>query len=368
MKRKPPQLKKTNKIWNKPPFGGLVCYNDLMNKLIEYLKNDWQKKSVIVGSALIVLSSATVLLSMVIRRGEVANAPEINDNVNATLPLPKVFKDLYAVSLDNHIDARPVSGLSKAVLVYELPVEGNITRYLGVFERGTEVDEIGAVRSARPYFLDLIAELGPSLFLHFGGSPDSLEKIASTPFLREANRDGMGNAGENYWRDTGRDMPHNAYTSSDEVEKMFASRTGEARAVSTWLMAADPDIDLRGQDDVFTVPISNSANYQPEWRYSRESNIYSRYIRDKQEFDREKNAIETKNVIVMDVAVKMLDEIGRLQVDLVGSGKATVYRNGEKIDAAWRNETGGAVTRFYADDGSEIVLTSGSVWVEVVKK
>ncbi len=338
-----------------------------IQKIVEYLKTDWRKKAVIAGGALILVSLAILVLSMTARRHEVAGG-EDNANTASALPAPKVFKDLYAAPIDNHLDARPVSGVSKAVLVYEAPVEGDITRLLAVFERGSEIAEIGPVRSARPYFLDWVAELGPSLFLHFGGSPEALSRIASTPFLREVDEDGMGNAGDRYWRDTSRDMPHNAYTSTDDVEKMFAARTGESRTVSAWLMAPDPDIGVRGVGEAFTVPLSKSANYQPEWRYDRERNVYVRHIRGIQEFDRQKNPLEAKNVIVMETTVKVLDDIGRLRVATDGTGKATVYHNGEKIDATWRNDAGGAPVRFYGSDGLELALTNGSVWIEVVKK
>src|SRR3989338_407175 len=65
---------------------------------------------------------------------------------------------LVAVMIDNHMDARPQSGLAEARVVYEAPVEGNFTRFLAIFAATDDVEKAGPVRSARPYFLDWVEE------------------------------------------------------------------------------------------------------------------------------------------------------------------------------------------------------------------
>lgn len=339
-----------------------------MTKIISYLKAHWQIAAVAVGAALLVVSVLVMVLAFGARRNQMAGAPAGNTNAAAALPVGKTYTDFYAVAIDNHVEARPPSGINQAAFVYEAPVEGGITRFLAIFERGASVAEIGPVRSARPYFLDWVAELGPSLFLHFGGSPDAMNKIASTPYLYEADRDGTGAAGSGFWRDDKRDAPHNAYTSSANVEKMFAARGGSARTVTPWLMVPDPDPLARGQAGSFTVPMSTDAGYTPEWRYDPSRNIYARYIKNKAQLDRSGAPLEAKNIIVMKTDVKVLDSDGRLSVATAGEGGATIYRNGETIAGTWNNDAGGALARFYGPDGSEVVLTEGNVWIEVVKK
>jgi hypothetical protein len=339
-----------------------------MQKIVAYFKANWQIAAVIVGAALIVVSAMVIFFVFGARRNQTAVTPIGNANLAPVLPAGKTYTDLYAVSIDNHVDARPPSGLNQAAFVYEVPVEGGITRFLAVFERGVNVPEIGPVRSARPYFLDWVTELGPSLFLHFGGSPAAMSRIASIPYLYEADRDGTGSAGNGFWRDGKRDAPHNAYTSSANVEKMFASRGGSARTVTPWLMVPDPDSSTRGKADNFTVPMSTDAGYTPEWRYDPSRNLYARYIKNKAQLDRSGAPLEAKNIIVMKTDVQVLDSEGRLSVAIAGAGGATIYRNGETIAGIWNNDAGGALARFYRPDGSEVVLTEGNVWIEVEKK
>lgn len=340
-----------------------------MNDIIIYLKGHWQKSAIVGGIALVVLSMVAILFLSTMRIRSIAHTAANTNSQEPVFVKPTVrtYTDLFAVSIDNMVDARPASGIDQATLVYEMPVEGDITRLLAVFERGTEVKEIGPVRSARPYLLDWVSGLGPSLFLHFGGSPEALSRIASSASLKQVDRDGMGNAASGFWRDDSRDMPHNAYTSSEKVEKMFAIRSGEPRTVAAWLMAPEPDAPARGAGETFTVPLSTSASYRPEWRYDAAKNVYIRYSRGKQELTRDGAAVEAKNVIVMQTDVKSLDAVGRLKITTAGQGHATVYRNGEKVDGTW-NAAEGTLAKFYGGDGNEVVLTEGNVWVEVVKK
>ena len=54
-----------------------------------------------------------------------------------------------AVMVENEYNARPQSGLDRAGIVYEILAEGGtrLALYLG-----EDLEEIGPVRSARPYF------------------------------------------------------------------------------------------------------------------------------------------------------------------------------------------------------------------------
>ena len=58
-----------------------------------------------------------------------------------------------AVMLGNNISGAPQSGIGHAGVVYEAPVEGNITRLMGIFEDYDGLERIGSVRSCRDYYL-----------------------------------------------------------------------------------------------------------------------------------------------------------------------------------------------------------------------
>ena len=51
-----------------------------------------------------------------------------------------------AVMIDNVGDARPQAGLNDAYIVYEIIVEGNLTRLMALF-KDVELEKIGPIRS-----------------------------------------------------------------------------------------------------------------------------------------------------------------------------------------------------------------------------
>ena len=80
-----------------------------------------------------------------------------------------------AVMINNHPAARPQSGLHKADIVYELLAEGDVTRFLAIFQ-SEQPDNIGPVRSARSYYIEL-AKGYDSLYIAHGNSPDAKKML-----------------------------------------------------------------------------------------------------------------------------------------------------------------------------------------------
>lgn len=354
--------------------GGIENYN--MQKTFDYLKKHWRLSALIAGGVLIVISVGSFLILANMRDKSMAKAPAAaNANTNAAATpesaATKTYADLYAVSIDNMVDARPASGINQAAFIYEAPVEGNITRFLAFFERGVQAPQIGPVRSARLYFLDWIADWSAAEFFHFGGSPEALAHIAATPALAAADEDGVtGAGGAFYARDATRNAPHNAYTSSDNAEKAFVRSASGVASVNAWLMEDDPDISARGADGQKIAPeLSSDIAYDPVWVYSSATNLYTRTVKGQVEKDTDGAAVTAKNIIVISTGVSVIDADGRLKVGTSGSGAAIIYRNGQSEDVTWNEDPANpSPPHFTAADGSPAVLTSGNVWIEVVKK
>ena len=74
-----------------------------------------------------------------------------------------------AVAINNSTKAVKVqTGLQKAYLVYEIPVEGGLTRLLAFYKDTSDIT-IGTIRSARHNFLDYVLEQD-ALFVCYGWS------------------------------------------------------------------------------------------------------------------------------------------------------------------------------------------------------
>ena len=74
-------------------------------------------------------------------------------------------------TINNHPLARPQSGLAQADVVYEMLAEGDVTRFLALYQ--SEIPEsIGPIRSARSYFIDIAKGLDAFYIAH-GYSPEA---------------------------------------------------------------------------------------------------------------------------------------------------------------------------------------------------
>lgn len=269
---------------------------------------------------------------------------------------------IFAVQVENMVDGRPLSGLSKANLVYETLVEAGITRFLALFISGDNlVEKIGPVRSARPYYIDW-AEEYKALYVHSGGSPEALDIIPSHDVL---NFDEFAN-GRYFWRDNTRYAPHNLYTSSELLKNGFEMKEGGAKEdFVAWQFKEEVTEDKRPENGSIKINFS-SDSYLAKWIYQKSENTYLRYQGEKVKEDREGGRIKAKNIIVQFTEIKVLDEVGRKKIKTIGSGEAVVFQDGIKIEGEWKKEKRGDRTKFYDKNGEEIKFNPGVTWIEVV--
>lgn len=270
-----------------------------------------------------------------------------------------------ALVIENHFESRPPSGLSRASLVYEILVEGGITRFLALYEASGLVTLIGPVRSCRTYYLNL-AEEYQSLFVHVGGSPDCLDNIKRRVYdVYDLNQYFNG---DYFWRN-GRIAPHNVYTSTELLNKYLDNRgIDKPGEFESWLYK-DPGASSSTQvlDDAKSLIIDYSIEaYKVEWQYDSESGDYRRHLAGEVHSDSDGAEIRAQNVIVQYVRTSLLDRIGRLDLKLEGRGGAVVFQDGKVIQGYWKKPDRQSRTKFYNLDGEEIAFNRGLSWVEVL--
>lgn len=271
---------------------------------------------------------------------------------------------LIAVMVENHFESWPQSGVADARVVYEAPVEGNISRFLLLYTEDQEIDKVGPVRSARPYYLDWVAEYGTPLYVHVGGSPAALDQIKQygvndfNEFFR----------GWYFWRDTNRYAPHNAYTSSDlwtdaleEYADNYTTTTYDG-----WQFG---DVDVCTENCVNEIEVVYSGNtYTAGWAYNTTTESFFRSQAGSADLDSDGTQVVADTVIVQYVDTTVLDGVGRLGMDTVGTGSSTVFQKGHAIVGEWRKPTRTARTRFFDESGEEVVLNPGKIWVQVINR
>lgn len=270
---------------------------------------------------------------------------------------------IVTVMVENNLEAWPLSGVHKANVVYEAPVEGNIPRFMLVYTLDNEVNQVGPVRSARPYYLDWASEYGNAMYMHVGGSPDALDLIEKYEIfdINEMNR------GWYFWRSEDRTAPHNTYTSS----KLWNSASEKYNEYYTqedydgWVFEKNNGC-VDNCVSKIEVPFSAAGAYKAVWEFNTTTQKYIRFQNTKQNFDLDGGEVEADTIIVQKVKVKVLDEIGRKEIETLGTGDVIVFRNGKMIKGKWLKESRKDRTKFYDEEGKIISLQAGKIWIEAL--
>lgn len=268
---------------------------------------------------------------------------------------------IIAVMINNHVDARPTSGLAQASLVYEAEVEGGITRFMAVYDNSKKIDEIGSIRSARPYFLEWVNEFS-ALYAHCGGSPEALVQIIKDDItdLNEFNK------GKYYWRDNSRIAPHNIYTSSEKLNEYLDVNDIQEGDYFSWNYKDDLAIDSRPASS--TIEINYKSKYfAVEWKYDQENNGYQRYVLGKIQKEKNGEFLFSKNVIIQESKAEVLDEKLRLSMDVIGEGEAIICLDGTCSEGKWKKGSKTSRTRYYSQEKNEVELNAGPTWIQVVR-
>lgn len=270
---------------------------------------------------------------------------------------------IFAISIDNYIDAQPQTGIEKANLVIEAPVEAKITRWLAFFDLSTvdELEKIGPVRSARPYFLDWLSPY-QAIFMHVGGSPEALSNIKEYG-INDLDQFFYSHY---YWRDKTRYAPHNVYSSQELMELAVENR--EIEAFNDYHCYQFEE-NIKNDDDELVENIK-VKNYWPaytvNWEYQPEDNTYLRYNNKSVYKTLTGSQILAKNVIIIIADVEIIDDYGRRKIDTINSGQSFIFNNGSKINATWKKESREARIRFLDEQGNEISFYPGLIWIHVI--
>lgn len=270
----------------------------------------------------------------------------------------------FAVVIENHPDARPQSGYTKADVVYETLAEGGITRTLAIFQ-SQDSNEIGPVRSARLYFIDWLSEVG-AIFSHVGGNIDALDEIAAKN-IPDLNQFAYGNY---YWRSTDRYAPHNVYTTT---EKLISAAKKAGLAVTSqnlkWYgFKKDAETKDRPASQKVTVDFS-TAQFVASWDYDPQTNEYSRSIAGVSAKDKATGEqVKAKNIIVqLETMSPMVTRTGEQGVKMatIGSGSGFLFQDGKATKITWKKTDRNSLTRLTDEAGNEIKLNPGQTWIEV---
>ena len=202
-----------------------------------------------------------------------------------------------AVSVENHPDARPQSGLIKASIVYEAITEGGITRYLAIYGP-QDAPEIGPIRSARLFFMDWLKEYD-AFFAHAGGNEDALANID------KYNIKNLDDSTTYFYRDKkGRNVAseHTLYSSTEKLYEYAASKGFDTKNSNFTAFKFKKDGPAAASGKGVSIDFSGNPSYAIRWNYDPKTNSYQRFLNGKEHKDRTSDdQITAKNIIIQSV-------------------------------------------------------------------
>lgn len=273
-------------------------------------------------------------------------------------------KPSYAVAIDNQKNARPVSGVDEADVVYEFPVEGSITRFMAIYNPDSGIDsatQIGPVRSARPYFARTASE-HKSIYAHAGGIPDALYGLSNHEYS-VYNLDALVGAGEQYfWRDETRSAPHNLYTSIEKLNNFRDDfELGNGTFTQPWIFSDNPS-SIGYDQNVVEVKYANQ-NYNVKWIYDDADSVYYRQSYENGSYqdyiDINNKHISTTNLAVQYAHTNPFTEMWQME------GAALLCREGKCVNGKWKKDGLDSNVKFYLINNEEFGFKTGKLWINV---
>ena len=279
-------------------------------------------------------------------------------------------KRVLAFKIDNNINARPQSGLQEADSVFEILVEGGMTRFLAFFLDNTS-KYLGPIRSARPTDPTVVRPYGGTLVVSgaTAGLIPSIRELG-VPVLEEQSSPVM-------FRISSRNAPHNLYADTELVREKIEDRGFyflQPGPGPIYPFGLNQTNWIEGADKI-TVKYSEFTTVI--WKLDGDK--YSRFIIDKYSADKEAVAhnfisqdgnysdiLQTETIVVLQGPIYKDKATTLPSVLTVGVGNAYVFNNGKYIVGTWRR---GDINESFVltdIDGIDIEVPPSTQWVHIL--
>ena len=271
----------------------------------------------------------------------------------------KSLHRVLAVKIDNYVLARPQTGLGKADIVYVIPVEGGLTRFMAIFSSHFP-PVVGPVRSAREDDLALLKQYGRPALAYSGATPVLLPYIARHARIVNLYAGRVGG----YYRDNRRIAPYNLFARTRRL-LAEARHASKARDIGFRFGPPPPGGHHAGSRSA-AFP---SASYRFTWSGRR-----GRWLvridgtRARTTTGRQLGAA---TVVIQHTRIitSRFIEYGSHPPYAVstGNGSATVLRNGRAYRARWSRPHVHGGTTFTTRSGQPMTFARGPVWILLVR-
>ncbi len=275
---------------------------------------------------------------------------------------------------------RPQLGLTLADTAFEYYIEDGLTRFIAVFY-GNNSDMVGPVRSGR-YFDENVVRMYQAFFVFKYADPRVYDYYKKSDLERRLIVPGVGACPPFVVGPGNRDTYNNIFLNTTKFNDCIAKRSGvdnNRPSLHSSFFSFIPPQSSEKAARIFTQYSLDDYNY---WEYLPAESKYLRYQevddlrKDKPPsyaplFDAiTKSQVKADNVVVLFAphvfATKNEEEDEVYHINLLDSGPAYVFRNGNAIQAAWTRIQEDQPLLLTSSQGLPIYLKPGVTFYQVI--
>jgi hypothetical protein len=261
------------------------------------------------------------------------------------------------VKVENTPDSRPQAGIDQADVVYEEVVEGNITRFVTIFNSRIP-DTIGPVRSVRQQDPDIVWPIG-GIFAYSGGTQDNVDLINAAPVNAVDETAGKPNGAmvRNAPGQPPRDAPHNLYAIGPRLLDLGGTPKPPPPLFQYLPATAPPAVGTPVQ----SARIGFVQGYDPTYTWDAGSHTWKR-----SQSGVPFTVVGGAQVAPANVVVQFTDYAGVSNGQTVGQGEVWIFSDGVLRKGTWMRPDKTQPARYVDAAGQPLLLRPGSTWVELL--
>ncbi len=289
---------------------------------------------------------------------------------------PKVLERRpMMIKVANQASVNPQSGLNKADIVVESPIEYSETRYTVLFH-SQDADRVGSVRSARLIDVELPA-IFDAVLAYSGGAQPVVDKLMASDFGKLVLNETA--AGIGFFRDPNIVVPDNLFANTAKLAEVVAQKGLNQRPTPAAGWVFSPSAPAGGSTaSSVTIPY---PRFQVKWTYDSASGRWKREMGGAAHVDKVTGEqLSAADVVILTVPhVKTLilehgttmEGQGQacsncsIEIQIWGEGPVKVLRDGKVYEGKWIRPGRREPFRIVDAAGKDIPLKPGNSWWQV---
>lgn len=283
-------------------------------------------------------------------------------------------RPVVAVKFDNaHGKSTPQFGIGDAEVVYEVPVEGQVTRFLALYQ-SIDTGPIGPIRSARGSEIGLLEELHTPLFTWHGANGILAAQVRGSAIIPRS----IDDVPQLFYRERSRRAPYNSFAVGTAEIRATAPEgaTGPEQPILHFAAPGEPvpsknALPATSVDVVFPPAFGGASGRggAVPVRFEWDGQRWVRFQANQPHVDADGGGqIGVENLIIRftpAVDSGTVDQAGSRvpTAQVVGEGEAWIFSAGKVATGTWHKPDNATPATYRDVEGNEIALTPGKTWI-----